>query len=379
MYLPYSIVSNQMLSEKELLQVMALLSMPNFGDTLIKKLIHRVGSVEGIFKEKKSKLEKIEGVGPLRIKGLNPENYLKRSEREWHYMQEQGIAYRYFLDANYPKRLLHCMDGPVLFFQKGHIDLENKKLLSIVGTRRATRYGIDFCESFLDALQSLNPVVVSGFAYGIDITAQKKAAELGLQTVGCLAHGFDEVYPKTHKRYMDRFMEHGGFITEFWSDDLFDRKNFLRRNRIIAGLSEATIVVESAEKGGSLVTADIAHSYNREVFAVPGRADDPQSKGCNDLIKSQKAHMLTSAADLVYVLNWQIESQKPKAKQPPLFVELIGEEKIVYEYLKLSNRELLDIIAIDCGLPVFKVAGILLNLEMKGLIRPLPGKVFEAV
>jgi len=206
-----------------------------------------------------------------------------------------------------------------------------------------------------------------------------EAINHNLQTIGCLAHGLNQIYPKVHGKYVDQVEENGGFFTDFWSSDTFDRKNFLGRNRIIAGLSEATVVIESAEKGGSLVTAEMANSYNREVFAVPGRAKDPLSKGCNTLIKTQKAHMLTSAADLVYMLNWQIEEKKINVVQKKLFVDLKTEEKPVYDYLKKCGKEALDVIALDCDIPTFELASILLSMELKGVVKPLPGKQFELV
>ncbi len=367
-----------MLSKKELLYTLALQRVPNLGDTSAKKLIQAVGSAEGVFKEKKSRLLRIEGIGHIKLKELRSDLQLPEAEEEVAFIEENNIEYCYFLDKNYPDGLKHCLDGPILFFQKGNIDIKNKKLISIVGTRNATTYGISFCEKLLEDIAPLNPVIISGFAYGIDITAQKKAMDLGLQTIGCLAHGFNQIYPKSHKKYVAKMEENGGFITEFWSNDPFDRNNFLKRNRIIAGISEATIVIESAEKGGSLVTTDIANSYNREVFAVPGRTNDSQSQGCNNLIKSQQAHLLSSAADLIYHLGWEIEEKK-KPKQTQLFVELTDEEKIIWNYLKEKDKELLDVIALDCNLPTFKIASILLNMELKGVIRPLPGKMFQVI
>ncbi len=364
-----------MISENELLHVMALQRVPNLGDTSAKKLILAVGSAEGVFKEKREQLSKIEGIQAFRLRDLKLDQYLSEAAFELRLAENNQWEYRYFLDKNYPEQLKHCWDGPILYFQKGNIDLQGKLILSIVGTRKATPYGIMFCERLLESLQFLNPVIVSGFAYGIDITAQRKAMELGLQTIGCLAHGLNQIYPKIHSRFVPELLTNGGLISEFWSDDLFDRKNFLKRNRIIAGLSDATIVIESAEKGGSLVTADIANSYNREVFAVPGRSSDPLSYGCNYLIKTQQAHMLTGVEDLIYVMGWQLNPKKPKQTQ--LFVELTDEEKIVEAYLKEKEKEALDPISISCGLPTFKVASILLNLELKGIVRPLPGKMFQ--
>lgn len=194
-----------------------------------------------------------------------------------------------------------------------------------------------------------------------------------------MAHGLNQIYPKVHKKYVAEVENNGGFYTDFWSTDAFDRKNFLKRNRIIAGLSEATIVIESAEKGGSLVTADIANSYDREVFAVPGRITDSQSIGCNNLIKFQKAHLLSNPLDVPYILNWQLEDEKKPAVQKQLFVELNDDEKVIYNYLKENGKEILDVIALGCNIPTYKLAGILLNMELKGVIRPLPGKQFEII
>ncbi len=278
-----------------------------------------------------------------------------------------------------PEYLKHCIDGPILLFKKGIINLRNRKIISVVGTRNITNYGMSFCERFIEDIAPLNPVIVSGFAYGVDICVQKAALKHGLQTIGCLAHGFKQIYPKSHSKYISDVERNGGFLTEFWSTAGPERENFLKRNRIIAGMSEATVVVESAEKGGSLVTADIAHSYNRDVFAVPGRAEDKFSIGCNNLIKQQKAHMITSAADLVYLLDWEIGENGIKTVQKQLFVELNDTEEAIYSLLQQSGKQLLDSIALNCQLPVYKVSSTLLNMEMKGVVRPLPGKLFEAI
>ena len=368
-----------MLSQKELLYTLALQRTPNLGDTSAKKLLRAVGSAEAIFKEKKHNLLKIDGIGSFKLKNLNENQQLTEAEAELRFIKDNDIEFSYFLDKTYPERLKHCLDGPILFFHNGNIDLKNKKIISIVGTRKVTTYGTVFCEKLIEELAPLDPIIVSGFAYGVDITAHKAAMDNNLQTIACLAHGLNQVYPKVHKKYVTKVEQHGGFITEFWSDDPFDRNNFLKRNRIIAGLSEATIVIESAEKGGSLVTADIANSYNREVFAVPGRSSDKQSQGCNNLIKRQQAHLLTNAADLIYHLDWELEETNKKPQQTQLFVELTEEEKTIYRFLKQKDKELLDIIALECQIPTFKVATILLNMELKGVVRPLPGKLFQVV
>lgn len=367
-----------MLSNSELRYVLALQRTPNLGDISIKKLISKVGSAEGVFNEKKSSLAKIDGIGLSRLKNLNPKIQLEQADEEIRFIEDNQIDWFYFQDKRYPEKLKHCIDGPVLLFGKGNIDLVNKRIISVVGTRRITSYGKSFCEELISELTPLQPVIVSGLAYGVDICAHKSAIENNLQTIACLGHGLNQFYPKSHEKYRTKILENGGFFTEFWSTDTFDRNNFLRRNRVIAGLSEATIVIESAEKGGSLVTADIAISYNREVFAVPGRTSDSMSSGCNNLIKVQKAHVLTSAADIIYQLGWELE-ETPKPVQTQLFVELDDEEKQICQFLKDRDKELLDVIAIECGIPVFKVATVLMNLELKGVVRPLPGKLFQLV
>ena len=269
-----------MLSKNELRYTLALQRIPNLGDISAKKLLCKMGSAEAVFKEKKSNLAKIDGIGLLRLKDINLGKQFEEADAELKFIEENNIEYIYFKDKTYPEKLKHCLDGPILIFHRGNIDLAAKKIISIVGTRKITSYGNAFCEDFIAEIAPVNPVIVSGLAYGVDICAHKAAIDNNLQNIACLAHGLNQIYPKSHKKYISKIEENGGFITEFWSSDIFDRNNFLKRNRIIAGLSEATIVIESAEKGGSLVTADIANSYNREVFAVPGRAtDSPFSKG----------------------------------------------------------------------------------------------------
>ncbi|TPV34995.1 DNA-protecting protein DprA [Paucihalobacter ruber] len=367
------------MTKEQLLYTLALQHVPNIGAITAKKLINHCGSAEAVWKEKKHQLQKIDGIGTTMLSALKDTNHLKEAEDELKFIEDHQIIYHYFTDANYPEKLKHCIDSPILLFQAGNINLKKQRLISIVGTRKITVNGIAFCEKLVEELAPFNPVIVSGFAYGTDITAQKAAVKHNLQTVGCLAHGLNQIYPKVHKKYMKDIEANGGFLTDFWSSDVFDRNNFLKRNRIIAGLSEATIVIESAEKGGSLVTADIANSYNRDVFAVPGRVTDSMSIGCNNLIKFQKAHLLSTPLDIPLMLNWKLEEEKQPIIQKQLFVELDTEQKIIYNFLKDNGKELLDVIALKCDMPTFKIAGILLNMELKGVIRPLPGKLFEVV
>jgi DNA processing protein len=375
----YALNQSFRMTENNLLHVLALKHVTNIGDITAKKLISHCGSAEAVFKEKKHNLLKIEGVGNLIINDLFEPIHFKAAEDEIHFIKTNNISCLYFNEEDYPDKLKHCIDGPVLLFQSGNINLKQQHIISIVGTRKITTQGIAFCDSLVEQLTPFNPVIVSGFAYGTDITAHKAALKNNLQTIGCLAHGLNQIYPKVHKKYMADIEKNGGFFTDFWSSDTFDKNNFLKRNRIIAGLSEATIVIESAERGGSLVTADIANSYNRDVFAVPGRTTDSLSIGCNNLIKYQKAQMLTNPADIPYVLNWQLETSVKPSIQKQLFVELDDQEKSIYNYLKENNKQQLDTIALSCQMPIFKVASVLLNMELKGVIRPLPGKLFELI
>lgn len=367
------------MTENDLLYTLALQHVPNIGDITAKRLISNCGSAEAVLKEKKQNLLKINGIGEIVLSDLFKTHHLKEAENEIAFIKDNAIKVSYFKDKNYPEKLKHCIDGPILLFESGKINLEQRHIISIVGTRKITTNGIAFCESLVESLIPYNPIIVSGFAYGTDITAHKVAIKNNLQTIGCLAHGLNTMYPKVHKKYIADVEKNGGFFSDFWSTDKFDRNNFLKRNRIIAGLSEATIVVESAEKGGSLVTADIAGSYNRDVFAVPGRTTDSQSIGCNNLIKHQKAHMLTTPLDVPYILNWQLDDDKKPTIQKQLFVELDTTEKTIYSYLKDNEKQQLDVIAINCNMPIFKVSSTLLNMELKGVIRPLPGKLFEVI
>ncbi len=367
------------MTEQDLIYALALQHVPKIGATTAKKLINHCGSAEAVLNEKKTNLLKIDGIGTITINGLFDTIHLEEAENELRFIKDNNIKAHYFTEDTYPEKLKHCIDGPIVLFQSGNINLNNKPIISIVGARKITTNGIAFCEKLVETLAPYNPIIVSGFAYGTDITAQRAAIKHNLQTIGCLAHGLNQIYPKVHKKYVAEVENHGGFYTDFWSTDVFDRNNFLKRNRIIAGLSEATIVIESAEKGGSLVTADIANSYDREVFAVPGRTTDSQSVGCNNLIKFQKAHLLSNPLDVPYILNWQLEDEKKPVVQKQLFVALNEDEKVIYNYLKENGKEILDVIALECNIPTYKLAGTLLNMELKGVIRPLPGKLFEVI
>ena len=367
------------MNETELLHILALLNVDGVGDIVAKKLINHCGSAENVFLSKANFLKSIDGIGDSLIKKLKNGTVFQKAEEELRFIENEKINVLFYQNDNYPERLKHCIDGPVLLFASGKMNLENRKIISIVGTREITSYGTAFCRQLIGDLAIFNPIIVSGFAYGVDIVAHQAAIDNNLQTIGVLAHGLNQIYPKSHKKYVSKMEEKGGFLTEFWSSSNPERENFVKRNRIVAGMSEATIVIESAEKGGSLITATMANDYNRDVFAVPGRTTDKFSQGCINLIKTQRANLMTSAADLVYLLNWEMEMQKSKSVQKQLFVDLDNDEQKVYDYLQKNGKQLLDIIAIECDFAIFRISTLLLNMELKGVVRPLPGKLFEAI
>ncbi|TYP99870.1 DNA processing protein [Tenacibaculum adriaticum] len=364
------------MNKDELIAILRLQATPKVGDIIAKKLINTSGSATQVFKESKSSLLKIDGIGAQLISHLLDNKNLKKAETEFSYIEKSKTQYCFFKDNDYPENLKHCIDAPILLFKDGNLNLTNPRIISVVGTRNITSYGRDFCNELIKDLAVYNPTIVSGFAYGVDICAHKAAIKNKLQTIAVLAHGLDEIYPKVHKKHIPAVNENGGFITEFWHDEKPLRENFLKRNRVVAGISQATIVIESAEKGGSLVTADIANSYNRDVFALPGRASDLFSKGCNNLIKNNQAHLLSSAEDIVKMLNWDVH--KPtKQIQEKLFFELNDDEEKIYTYLIQNGRQLLDVIALDCNIPIHQLSSILIQMELKGVVKPHPGKMFE--
>lgn len=364
------------MKKEKLLAILRLQATKNIGDIIAKKLISATGSPEQIFQESIFNLTKIPGIGTHTIQHLFDPETAKRAEKELAIIEKNTYKYHYYLDGDYPKLLKQCIDAPILLFSDGNINLNTSPIISIVGTRNITNYGRDFCQQLIEDLTDYNPTIVSGFAYGVDICAHKAALKNGLPTVAILAHGLNEIYPKTHKKHIADININGGFLTESWHHEKPIRESFLKRNRIIAGISQATIVIESAEKGGSLVTADIANSYNRDVFALPGRATDTFSIGCNNLIKNNAAHIITCATDLVEILNWDCK-KKATVNQTSLFINLNTDEQKIYDYLRQNGKQLLDVIALECQIPVYSLSSILVQMELKGAIKPLPGKLFE--
>jgi len=361
----------------------ALSLIPKVGHITAKKLVAYVGDFEGVFKESKKNLLKIPDIGETLANNIVHSNVLPLAEEELEFIEKNNIRVIFYLDEEYPERLKHCIDAPVLLYARGELSLNQRKVLSIVGTRKATNEGVLFCEKLVAALaeRGHHPIIVSGLAYGIDATAHHAALNNSLPTVAELGHGLDIIYPASHKS-LARKIEHDGLLlTDFPSKSKRDKNNFVKRNRIIAGLSDATIVVESAEKGGALVTADIANSYNRDVFAVPGRITDPYSKGCNQLIKINRAALLEKVEDIEYLLGWEPDNDINKKEiQRNLFVELDDEEKYIVDILKASTKEMpIDTICLKAQMPTSKVSPILLELEFKGILKTLPGKTYKLI
>lgn len=357
---------------------LALSFIPDVGPILARKLVAYVGSVEGVFKESQVSLEKIPGIGKLKAKGINVPELLRLAAGELKYLQANNIEHLFYLDEDYPARLKECEDAPINLFYKGQNKFNSEKIISIVGTRHATPYGEKACQKLVEDLAVLFPdlVVVSGFAYGVDICAHKAAMKAGLHTIGVFGHGVHQIYPSVHQKYVGGVLENGALVSEFPSQHKPNPGNFVSRNRIIAGLADASIVIESGAKGGSLLTADMALSYNREVFAYPGRAGDEYSKGCNNLIKKNLAALVESAADIVYYMKWDAASQ-PKPVQKSLFLSLSPEEELVVSALKNNEPIFIDQLSRDTKLAMPKLSSLLLKLEFDGLVQSLPGKNYK--
>jgi len=359
-----------------LLHQIGITLIPGVGDINGRKLISYCGGVEAVFKEKKEALLKIPGIGSSTVNSIVSQSVLKRAEEEIAFIEKHRISPLFYLDKSFPRRLSHCADAPLMVYYKGNTDLNSGKVVSIVGTRRATDYGRRICNEIVEELASLDILIVSGLAYGIDTCSHKAALKNDLNTVGVLAHGLDRLYPADNRNLAKEMGNHGGLLTEFMSKTNPDRENFPKRNRIVAGLADAVIVIESAARGGALITAGIANSYNRDVFAVPGKLHSKYSEGCNMLIKTNRAALMQSAADVILMMQWQPESKKP-AKQRKLFVELSPDQEKIVEILKENKETHIDTITVKSGFTGSKIAAVLLNLEFEGVVNSLPGKMYR--
>ncbi len=359
-----------------LLYQIAITLIPHIGDINGKRLIAQCGSVDAIFKEKKSSLLKINGIGKTIADAICDKKYLNRAEEEIKFIEKYKITPLYYFDDCYPEHLKDCIDAPIMLYFKGNIDFNNRKILSIVGTRKATGYGKMFCNQLVKDMAELDVLVVSGLAYGIDICAHKSAMEYNLPTVAVLAHGLDIIYPSVHRNIAEKMLSHGGLLTDYISKTTPEKENFPSRNRIIAGIADATVIIEARKPGGALITAEIANSYNRDVFAVPGKTNDISSVGCNYLIKSNKAALIESAKDVKYIMGWN-EDKKTQKKKEALLKNLPPEEASIVAILKEHGKTGIDWLCEQSGHNVSKLAALLLNLEFEGIVRSLPGKMYS--
>jgi DNA processing protein len=367
-----------MMPEKEemLLYRIAITLIPGIGHMNAKKLISWCGGPEAVFKKPKSELLKIPGMIKLLGRDVNFKEILQRAEQEVIFVRNSRITPLYYYDDDYPIRLKHCVDSPLLLYYKGVENFMQKKMLAIVGTRQASSYGRRVCEEIIKGFAGDDVLIISGMAYGIDSCAHRKALSYGLNTVGVLGHGLDRIYPMENRSMAVRMLKQGGLITEFLSNSKPDRENFPKRNRIIAGLSDAVLVVESAKKGGAVITADIANSYNRDVFAVPGKVHDKFSDGCHLLIRRNIAALARSADDIRYSMGWEGPAVKKK-NQAELLKRHSPDEQKILSIIAEKIRASVDDIVIICGLGASKTASVLLKLEFEGVITALPGKLYE--
>ncbi len=357
----------------------ALTMVPKVGGVTAKRLIAYCGGIEAVFNEKKGALIKIPGIGESIANSFRKKEFYDLAEKEIEFIRKNNIKTFFYTESDYPARLKQCEDGPILLFYKGEAPLGKQKVIAVVGTRNITEYGRQKCAEIIEGLRRFDPLVVSGLAYGVDARAHKVALDNNMHTIGVLGHGLDRIYPPLNKPLAQRMLESvGGLLSDFVSNTKPDRENFPKRNRIIAGMVDALIVVEAAVTGGALITANIANSYNRDVFAVPGRTSDMFSQGCNSLIKTHRAHMAESAADIEYVMGWE-EDQNKKSKgiQQQLFVELDPQEQQIVDIMREMGDVSFDYLVKKTNLSFSKVSSHLLNLEFKGVVGTLPGKMFR--
>ena len=355
----------------------ALTLVPGIGDVNGKKLVAYCGGAEAVFCEKKRTLSKIPGIGEKTIESIMSQDVLSRAERELDFTEKHGIRVLYYLNSDYPKRLQHCYDSPMVLYCKGHTDFNVDKVVGIVGTRNVTDYGKIMTDKIVSELLDDDVLVVSGLAYGVDTCAHNASVKNGLKTAAVLAHGLHTIYPPVNRNLAKKMLECGGcLLTEQLSGADPDKENFPKRNRIVAGMVDCLIVVESASKGGALITAEIANAYDREVFAVPGRIGDVYSAGCNNIIKDNKANILLDVGDLRSIMRWD-ESKKVVAKQMRLFREFNDEERLVMKLFEESDVVYLDKIITETLLSPTKIASILLSLEFDGILTALPGKRYQ--
>ncbi|MBE7170031.1 MAG: DNA-protecting protein DprA [Williamsia sp.] len=362
---------------QDLLYRIALTLVPGIGPIQARMLLQSFGEAGLIFQAKKSTLEKTEGIGSIRAANIKQFTDFKRAEKEMGFLDKYGIKPLSISDPAYPQRLLNCYDPPVLLYFKGNLNINAVKIIAVIGTRSNSAYGKQVTETLLNELVPFQVMVVSGLAYGIDALSHRAALKNGLPTIGVLAHGLDTIYPYQHYALAREMTQQGGLLTEFISATKPDRHHFPMRNRIVAGMSDAVIVIETGVKGGSMITADLANSYNKDVFAFPGKTTDPKSAGCNYLIKTNRAMLLTDAQQLIETMGWERKKTAGKSTQKELFIQLSEEEKTVVAILQSKDAVAIDELNYRSNLSSSKVAAAILNLELQGVVMVLPGKIYR--
>ncbi len=372
--------------DSEAFYILSLSRLGYFHIAEMRLLLERAGSAKVLFEHK----DDIRAILPECNTNIvnafrHCDDAFKRAEAELEFTQKHRIKCLTISDADYPQRLLNCDDAPLALFHLGNADFNKQHIVSIIGTRKCTQYGRDITEKFVRELKELCPdtLIVSGLAYGIDVVSHRAALANGMDTVGVLAHGLDTLYPAAHRNTAKEMLAHGGLLTEYFQQTRPEKANFLRRNRIVAGLADATVVIESMYRGGSLSTARIANEYNREVFAVPGRIGDENSEGCNQLIARNKAAIFTNAQDFVQAMGWSYNEKLTQARsqgiQPDLFPTLSPEGQKVVDVLQNNNDLQINVLSIQAGISIPELSSLLFDLEMEGIVKALPGGVYHLV
>ncbi|MCD7710300.1 MAG: DNA-processing protein DprA [Porphyromonadaceae bacterium] len=370
-----------MIPSETLRQAIALSQMKGMNRSIAEKLLQSCGDLSTLFSESPATWRSIAGVNPSLFDEASRQKGLEIADKELPFIEKEGISPLFITEADYPARLRECTDAPLMLYFKGNGTVNPPHALSIVGTRHATSYGRDFCANLIAQLAQAVPqlTIVSGMAYGIDICAHREALKNDLPTIGVLAHGLQTLYPSAHRFTAKEAEERGGLLTEYTSQQSLLKVNFVARNRIIAGLTEATVVVESAEKGGALITAHLAQDYNREVFALPGNIHQETSRGCNCLIRDNIAAMVTSAEDILTTLGWESAASSGNAPQADLFPDLSEKEALLLKLLHEEGDMQINLLTVKAGLSSGEVLSTLLEMEFKGLVRTLPGGIFGAI
>jgi len=354
----------------------ALKQVHGLGNVTQRKLIQHFGDAESIFQAPTTTLARDFKIPKRITKQLNSKEVHRAAEDEMQFIDREKIDVLWFEDSSYPERLRQVFDAPVLLYKKGNYDLNAPKIIAVVGTRSCTPYGLEKTNEIIDGIAPHHPLIISGLAYGVDVTAHRRAMKNNLSTVGVLGHGLNKIYPAAHRKEAEMMCENGGLLTEFPSNVKVSPELFPMRNRIVAGLADTLVVIEAAKKGGALITAEFAFGYNRDIFALPGRVGDRYSEGCNHLIKQQKAHLLQSAKDIEYIMRWE-QREAPRSVQKQMFIELTDEEQQIYDYLQGQGTVGMETLMIDLNLPGSALASRLLQLELKGVVLAIPGKKYS--